>query len=211
MATAKLRALSRSGRTLDELATLNEAETGWRPTRSTVSKKLLALGETPRHASRRDLMPWQVKPEHNSSRFRLMLQAESRRRSGLDLSNTDLKNVDLLTNLTMGRGVPLVIGYDRVIGFYLADRTDADTDIIRFTERSGLRDLDQSLNDADLAERSRAIGVSPDQLENIGRDNAADLLRRLIVAEAMNPAEESTHQEPATRKSQDSRVRKVAG
>ena len=111
MATAKLRALSRSGRTLDEIATMNEKDTGWRPTRSTVSKKLLTLGEEPRHASRRDLLPWSIQPEHNSSRFRLMLQSESRRRAEMELSRTDQKNVDLLDDLLLGRGTPLVVGY----------------------------------------------------------------------------------------------------
>jgi hypothetical protein len=134
MATAKLRAYARSGRTLDEIATLNEQETGWRPTRSTVSKKLLAMGEEPRHVARRDLVPWDLRPEHSTSRFRLMLQAESRRRAGMPLSNTDRKYVDLLDDLLMGRGTPLVVGYNPEIGFYLADRTEDDRDIIREPE-----------------------------------------------------------------------------
>lgn len=131
MSTAKLRAYARSGRTLDEIATLNEQETGWRPTRSTVSKKLLTMGEEPRHVARRDLVPWAIRPEHSTSRFRLMLQAESRRRAGAQLSNTDRKYVDLLDDLLMGRGTPLVVAYHHEIGFYLTDRTEDDRDIIR--------------------------------------------------------------------------------
>ena len=134
MSTAKLRAYARSGRTLDEIAALNEGDTGWRPTRSTVSKKLAAIGEEPRHVSRRDLVPWDVKPEHANSRFRLMLQAESRRRSGLPLSKTDTKYVDQLDDLIMGRGTPLVVCYTPAIGFYLADRCESDRDIIRAPE-----------------------------------------------------------------------------
>jgi hypothetical protein len=131
MSTSRLRAYSRSGRTLDEIAELNEKETGWRPSRSTVSKKLAALGEEPRHVTRRDLVPWNVKPEHANSRFRLMLQAESRRRSGQRLSKTDSKYVDLLDALLIGRGTPLVVGYSPAIGFYLTDRSETDQDIIR--------------------------------------------------------------------------------
>lgn len=131
MSTAKLRAYARAGRTLDEIAEINGRETGWTPSRSGVSKKLAAMGEEPRHQSRKDLIPWDVKPEHSRSRFRLMLQAESRRRSGLKLSNTDRKYVNLLDDILMGRGVPLVIGYHRDVGFYVTDRTDSDQDIIR--------------------------------------------------------------------------------
>src|SRR5215469_5867683 len=118
MATTKLRALARSGRTLDEIAKENEVDTGFRPTRSTVSKKLITIGEEPRHRSRRDLMPWYVRQEHRSSRFRAMLQAESRRRAWNDLSATDQKLVSMLDDLLMGRGVSLVVGYHQAIGFY---------------------------------------------------------------------------------------------
>lgn len=131
MSTSKLRAYARAGRTLDEIADLNEKDTGWRPSRSTVSKKLTAIGEEPRHVSRRDLLPWDIRPEHSGSRFRMMLQAESRRRSGVQLSRTDAKYVDQLDDLLMGRGTPLVVCYDPVIGFYLSDRTEDDQDIIR--------------------------------------------------------------------------------
>lgn len=131
MSTGKLRAYARAGRTLDEIAELNERDTGWRPSRSTVSKKLYALGEEPRHVSRRDLIPWNIRPEHVNSRFRLMLQAESRRRAGYELSNTDSKYVDQLDELLMGRGTPLVIGYSEKIGFFLTDRKETDRDIIR--------------------------------------------------------------------------------
>lgn len=131
MSTARLRAYARAGRTLDEIAELNARETGWEPSRSTVSKKLAAMGEEPRHLSRRDLVPWNIRPEHQGSRFRLMLQAESRRRAGQTLSRTDRKYVNLLDDLLMGRGVPLVVGYNPDTGFYLTDRTESDQDIIR--------------------------------------------------------------------------------
>lgn len=131
MSTAKLRGYARAGLKLEEIAERNEKETGWRPDKSTVSKKLRDIGEDARHASRSDLTPWKIRPEHVNSRFRVMLQAESRRRTGAELSDTDRKAINLLEDLIMGRGTPLVVGYHPEIGFYLTDRNDSDQDIIR--------------------------------------------------------------------------------
>jgi hypothetical protein len=60
-----------------------------------------------------------------------MLQAESRKRQGRELSDSDKVLVSLLHDLLFGRGRFLVVGYDPVIGFYLSDRTDDDADIVR--------------------------------------------------------------------------------
>jgi hypothetical protein len=132
MSTAKLRALFELGWTYDEIAEANERETSWRPDRSTVAVKREALGFPARYSRHTELLPWNVLPEHNDHRFRRMLQAESRRRQGGELSYEDRSFVGVLTNLLFGRGeIPLVVGYDQRIGWYLADRTDGDEDIIR--------------------------------------------------------------------------------
>lgn len=137
MATAKLRAYARSGRTLEEIAELNAVDTGWKPERSTVSKKLLAIGEEPRYGRRTDLVPWRIAPKHIESRFRYMLEAESRRRTGKTLRPADKKAADLLNDLLFGRGTPLVVGYCHEHGFYLTDRSDEDQDIIRAPREAG--------------------------------------------------------------------------
>lgn len=131
MATAKLRAYANSGRTLEEIAELNAADTGWKPDRSTVSKKLLAMGVEPRYGRRSDLIPWKIRPEHIESRFRYMLEAESRRRQRGRVREADRKAANLLNDLLFGRGTALVVGYHPEIGFYLTDRLDSDQDIIR--------------------------------------------------------------------------------
>lgn len=131
MSTAKLRALFNAGLTYDEIAEANERSTGWRPTRSGVARKYERLGYPPRHASHTDLIPWRISPEHNKSRIRYMLQAESRKRQGAELSESDRVLVGLLQDLLFGRGRFLVVGYDPKIGFYLTDRSDDDEDIIR--------------------------------------------------------------------------------
>jgi hypothetical protein len=131
MSTAKLRALFSAGLTYDEIASVNERATGWRPTRSGVTRKFERLGFPPRHASHVDLIPWRIMPEHNSHRFRHMLQAESRKRQGLPLSETDRVLVSLLHDLLFGRGALLVVGYHPKIGFYLTDMDDDDEDIVR--------------------------------------------------------------------------------
>ena len=131
MATAKLRALFSAGLTYDEIAEANERSTGWRPTRSGVAKKFERLDFPPRHLSHVDLLPWDVRPEHNQARLRYMLQAESRKRQGVELSEPDLVLVSMLHDLLFGRGKLLVVGYHPEVGFFLVDREDDDADIIR--------------------------------------------------------------------------------
>jgi hypothetical protein len=81
--------------------------------------------------SHRDLLPWRIAPEHNSSLLRHMLQAKDRDRQGAELTDTDRKLVAGLDRLLNRRSIPLVVGYDRKLGFYLALRDDRDDDIIR--------------------------------------------------------------------------------
>lgn len=133
MSTAKLRALFSAGLTYDEIAERNERVTGWRPTRAGVARKFERLGFPPRHASHHDLLPWRIAPEHAKDRLRYMLQAESRKRQGMELSESDKTLVSLLFDLLFGQrgGKMLVVGYDRKIGFYLTERTDEDEDIVR--------------------------------------------------------------------------------
>ena len=131
MSTAKLRALFNAGLTYDEIAEANERSEGWRPTRAGVARKFERLGFPPRNSSHSDLIPWKIAPAHNHDRFRYMLQAESRKRQGGELSESDRVLVSMLHDLLFGRGRFLVVGYDRKIGFYLTDRTDADDDIVR--------------------------------------------------------------------------------
>lgn len=131
VSTGRLRGWFSMGLTYDEIAQANERATGWRPTRSGVAKKFERLGFPPRHASHVNLIPWRIKPEHNRSRVRHMLQAESRKRQGLPLSETDRVLVSNLHDILMGRGSDLVVGYHPNIGFYYADRDDDDEDIIR--------------------------------------------------------------------------------
>lgn len=127
----RLRSLAEAGRTYDEIATLNESETGWRPTRGTVSRKLERLGVKPRNLTHTDLVPWAIQPDHQDARLRYMLRAESRARAGHKLSDTDRKARDLLTDLLAGRGTPLVVGYHPEVGFYLTEKLASDKDIIR--------------------------------------------------------------------------------
>lgn len=130
MTSAKLRALFHAGLTYDEIAVINLRSEGWQPSRSAVKLKLDSYGMS-RRMSHSDLIPWKVKPEHNSSELRHMLQAESRSRQRKELSETDRKLVARLHELLFGRGKLMVVGYHRDTGFYLAEREDSDEDIIR--------------------------------------------------------------------------------
>jgi hypothetical protein len=136
MPTAKLRALFNAGLTYDEIADANERSEGWRPTRAGVAKKFERLDFPPRNTSHIDLIPWRIAPEHNKDRIRYMLQAESRKRKGMELSESDRILVSLLHDLLFGRGRFLVVGYDRSLGFYLTDRKDDDQDIIRLPPKA---------------------------------------------------------------------------
>jgi hypothetical protein len=60
-----------------------------------------------------------------------MLQAESRARQGVELSDTDRKLTALLHERLFGRGKLMVVGYHPEVGFYLTPLTDDDEDIIR--------------------------------------------------------------------------------
>lgn len=131
MTSAKMRALFNAGLTYDEIAVINERSEGWRPSRAAVKRKYEALGMPPRRASHRDLLPWTVRPEHNSSLFRHMLQAEARARKGSKLSESDRKLVARLHELLFGRGKLMVVGYHPDVGFYTTERRDDDEDVIR--------------------------------------------------------------------------------
>lgn len=135
----KLRALVNSGRTYDEIAQIVFAtEPGWDkpPSRSGVKKKLDALGFPPRNKSHRDLIPWKIKPEHQTAELRHMLEAESRRRQlkpGEQLNEVDRSLVRGLEAYLWGRGrqKPMVVAYHPDVGFGLVPREDDDEDIIR--------------------------------------------------------------------------------
>lgn len=132
MPTSKLRVLYQAGLELDEIAEINEVVTGWKPTRSAVSRKFARMGEPPRYSSHADLLPWKVAPEHNSSEIRHMLQAESRKRQGMELSETDKTLIHLLHHLLYrAPGYQMVVTYNRHDGFGLAPRQETDTDIVR--------------------------------------------------------------------------------
>lgn len=128
----QLVALHDADKTLDEIAGLNEAATGWRPTRSGVLRKLQRLGAQRKYKTHALLLPWDIRPEHNSDPLRHMLQAESRwRQSGGKVSPSDERLIDLLHDQIAGRGRPMVVSYDPAIGFHLVARNDTDEDIIR--------------------------------------------------------------------------------
>lgn len=185
MADAKLRALwHRLGvdLTLDDIAEINYQEMGWRPDRSTMSKKYLRMGMPPIRHSSQDLVPWKVKPEHNQNRLRYMLQAESRARAGKELSETDRKLIPELNNLLWpGRGKLMVVGYHEQVGFHLLERTDEDADIIRAPKEAGqirpdIETAIRTLKDEELAEYATREGLHPLLLENLGREDAAHIL-----------------------------------
>ena len=173
---AALRSWARSGMRLKDIQRKIHETTGWSPDISTISKWLKDMGEEPRHKSRKEFMPWpDIQPEHKNSRFRIMLQAAERRDKGLPLSDTDTKAVNLLDDLRMGRGTPLVVGYHPEVGFYLADATEAEVQkgaIIRVPQK-----LNLDLSPEELAEQAFDLGVTPEQLEDAGRSPAADILR----------------------------------
>lgn len=133
MRESKLLSLHRAGRTYDEIADANYRSEGWRPSKSSVMRKLRSIEglELPPRASHADLLPWSIAPQHNSDMFRRMLQAESRWRKGYELSRNERDARSLLNDFLWGRGAPLVVAYRRDIGFFLVRRIDADVDIIR--------------------------------------------------------------------------------
>jgi hypothetical protein len=131
MSTAKLRALFRAGVEYDDIALINERSEGWKPSRAAVTRKRAAMGEPGRRVNHTELVPWRINPEHNQDRIRYMLQAESRRRAGVKLSQSDKTLVKLLNDLLYGRGNFMVVGYSTDIGFYLTNKKEDDNDIIR--------------------------------------------------------------------------------
>src|SRR5690242_13593763 len=104
MPEPKLRRLFRAGKTVDEIAAINERNTriddvpgtGLDPTRPGVAKKFARLGFPRRNLSHEDLIPWQdIRPEHATSRLRKMLEAESRRRQLIAADERLLKGEEL--------------------------------------------------------------------------------------------------------------------
>lgn len=183
---AKLRALFNAGLTYDEVAEINERGTSWRPSRAVVKRKYEAMGMPPRRPSHRDLIPWPVLPEHNSSVIRHMLQAESRARNGGELSDTDRKLTSRLHDVLFGRGTPMVVTYHPEVGFAFVLQDDSDDGLIRpgaYGTRALLDKALKSAGDSELVELATKAGIRPEVLENAGRDGAADRLR-LELAEA---------------------------
>jgi len=163
----KLRALVNSGRTYDEIAQIVfETEPGWDkpPSRSGVKKKLDALGFPPRNKSHRTLLPWKVRPEHQSAELRHMLEAESRRRQlapGEQLSEADRSLIRGLESYLWGRGgrqTAMVVSYHPEVGFSLVQREDYDEDIIRDPRADSYSDDDgitaEAVEDASAPARS---------------------------------------------------------
>lgn len=175
MSAAKLRALFKAGKSYDDIAEANYRSEGWKPSRSAVLRKYQAMGMPPRNASHSDLIPWNVRPEHNDSRLRHMLQAESRRRQKRALSETDKKLVQMLDSMLFNRGKLMVVAYSPDIGFVLADREDTDDDIIRQPESAGAfrKELRPGLREAEAAQTARGLeaiveaGHSPEEAARI--------------------------------------------
>ena len=161
MTETKLRALFNAGLTYDEIAQVNERSEGWRPSRSAVKRKYDAMGEPARRSTHLDLLPWKVKPEHQSDLLRHMLGAESRARQHVDLSETDRKLVNRLNELLFGRGKLMVVGYHAEIGFYLVERQDWDEDIIRNPRAPDAYSGESPLRRAPEAPVSDGDGGSP--------------------------------------------------
>ena len=131
MSTARLRAMLLAGMSYNDIADANWRETGWKPSKAAVMRARERLGIPGRRASHADLLPWHLLPEHRRSRLRYMLEAESRRRQGAKLTETDRSLVATLVDLLFGRNVSLVVCYSPSIGFYLVERDETDTDIVR--------------------------------------------------------------------------------
>lgn len=162
MPETKLRFLANARRTYDEIALANERSEGWKPSRSAVKRKLESMGIT-RHDSHRELLPWKIRPEHQGSLWRRMLEAESRaRKHGREqISDTDRKLVARLDDLLFGRGKPMVVGYHPAVGFYCTFRTEEE-DIIRTAPLDFSDGIEQAIWDAsDMSEPDRLtlIGV----------------------------------------------------
>ena len=182
---AALRSWARSGMRLKDIQRKIYETTGWSPDISTISKWLKDMGEEPRHKTRREFMPWDIRPEHKSSRFRIMLQAAERREKGLDLSETDTKALNLLDDMRMGRGTTLVVGYHPEVGFYLTDATDNEVKTGAIIRQS--TELDFALSPEELSEQAFNIGATPERLEDAGRSDAADLLRSKLNPRPTTP------------------------
>jgi hypothetical protein len=134
MATSKLRGLLEAGVPYDEIAIINEQETGWKPDKSTVSYKAQAMGFEPRYASHRGtgLLPRRVRRQHNNSEIRHMLQAVGRIRRGKP-STYDYSLASTFSEIVANPGKPLVVVYypDTPEGFMFALRGESDVDVFR--------------------------------------------------------------------------------
>lgn len=162
MSTAKLRALFAAGLTYDEVAEANFRSEGWRPDRSVVKRKYEAMGMPPRNPSHRDLLPWRIKPEHNDSIYRHMLQAESRKRQHRQLSDSDRRLLDRMQEELYGRGQIKVIGYHPDVGFFTARREDWDEDIVRDPKADHYSDPGITGRPERQGERTAARGAGAD-------------------------------------------------
>jgi len=195
---AALRAWHRSGMRLSDIQRKIDETTGWKPDISTISKWLKDMGEEPRRKPRKEFLPWTVQPEHRNNRWRIMLEAAGRRAAGQELSETDQKAVSLLDDYLFGRGTQQIVGYHPEIGFYRADATPEEIDqgrIVRAPEAVDMTGLDLDLDPAELAKQALGLGITPEQLEDVGRSPAADILRELLETPDPTP-----RKRPTTRK-----------
>jgi hypothetical protein len=118
---------------LADIALLNERYTGWKPTKGTVQRRVIRrLGANPRNYSHAELMPQPFNPAHSNSAIHNMLESESKRRQGAELTADDRANLKTLRDLLFHREHAFVICYDYHLGFYFLIKQDKDKDIIRY-------------------------------------------------------------------------------
>lgn len=113
------------------IARANEERTGWRPSRSAMSRKLRALGLPQRRVSHQELIPWRINPDHAHNQVYYALQAISRERHGIPPSHQDGYRAQWLRDLLTLGGVPKVVDYDYNDGWRIVRARKTDTDIIR--------------------------------------------------------------------------------
>lgn len=132
MQPAKIRQLYGLGWSNAAIAEANRDETGWRPSRSAMSRKLRDLGMPPRRTRHGDLIPWRINPEHAHDPIYYGLQAISRERQGIKLDLLAARSeAKMLRDLLTSGSTPMVVDYDYDKGWRLVRARKTDTDIIR--------------------------------------------------------------------------------
>lgn len=129
----QMRSYLKAGLSQQQIAEQYEKDTGIRVSRSAIAMAISRYGLSSVRPRDRymDMIPWQLKPEHQDHPDARLLRFEARRRRGLDLNDRELTWLTNWLDRIEHENAVIIYRPETTEGFWWLSRTEDDTDIIR--------------------------------------------------------------------------------